>query len=65
MAAQIHGTGLGLSLAKSIAEAMGGTLSVVSELAVGSIFTLHLPIVEKQESEMASVTSKPDPSIRT
>src|SRR5207249_10770102 len=35
MAAQIHGTGLGLSLAKSIAEAMGGTLSVVSELAVG------------------------------
>ncbi len=63
-AAQIHGTGLGLSLAKSIAEAMGGTLSVVSELAVGSIFTLHLPIVEKQESEMASVTSKPDPSIR-
>ena len=64
-AAQIHGTGLGLSLAKSIAEAMGGTLSVVSELAVGSIFTLHLPIVEKQKSEMASVTSKPDPSIRT
>jgi len=63
-AAQIHGTGLGLSLAKSFAEAMGGTLSVVSELAVGCVFTLHLPIVEKQESEMASVTSKPDPSIR-
>ncbi|PYU75447.1 MAG: hypothetical protein DMG49_03015 [Acidobacteria bacterium] len=47
-AAQIHGTDLGLSLAKSIAEAMGGTLSVASELAVGSVFTLRLPIAEKQ-----------------
>ena len=63
-AAQIHGTGLGLSLAKNIAEAMGGTLSVVSELAVGSVFTLRLPIVEKQELEMASVNSEGDPTIR-
>jgi signal transduction histidine kinase len=63
-AAQIHGTGLGLSLAKSIAEAMRGTLSVVSELAVGSIFTLRLPIVEKQELEMTSLNSEPNPSIR-
>ena len=63
-AAQIHGTGLGLSLAKNIAEAMGGTLSVVSELAVGSVFTLRLPMVEKQELEMASVNSEGDPTIR-
>jgi two-component system sensor histidine kinase SenX3 len=42
--AQIHGTGLGLAVAKEIAEAMGGTLSVISELGVGSTFTLHLPI---------------------
>jgi len=53
-----------LSLAKNIAEAMGGTLSVVSELAVGSVFTLRLPIVEKQELEMASVNSEGDPTIR-
>lgn len=42
-AAQIHGTGLGLPLAKSIAEAMGGRISVISKVGVGSRFTLHLP----------------------
>ena len=42
-AAQIHGTGLGLPLARSIAEAMGGRISVVSKVGVGSRFTLHLP----------------------
>jgi signal transduction histidine kinase len=42
-AAQIHGTGLGLSLAKWIAEAMGGRLTVSSTPGAGSVFTLHLP----------------------
>ena len=42
---QIHGTGLGLSLAKSMAEAAGGKFTVVSELGKGSAFTLHLPVV--------------------
>lgn len=49
VAAQIHGTGLGLALAKRIAEALGGRLSVVSELGVGSTFTLHLPAASPQE----------------
>ena len=51
--AQIHGTGLGLAVAKRIAEAMGGRLSVTSELGVGSTFTLHLPVSLKSEAEMA------------
>ena len=42
-AAQIHGTGLGLPLAKSIAEAMNGELTVASVPGKGSTFTLHLP----------------------
>ena len=46
-AAQIHGTGLGLTLSKSIAEAMKGQLTVTSVLGRGSTFTLHLPCVEE------------------
>ena len=61
-AAQIHGTGLGLPLAKSIAEAMGGKLSVVSKLGVGSVFTLHLPISAKGDRESAPLA--PDSFIR-
>jgi signal transduction histidine kinase len=39
---QIHGTGLGLALAKQVAESMGGTLTVASEPGRGSTFTLSL-----------------------
>ena len=43
--AQIHGTGLGLALAKQVAESMGGALTVVSEPGRGSTFTLSLRCV--------------------
>jgi len=56
-AEQIHGTGLGLSLSKTLAEAMGGELSVVSELGVGSIFTLHVQITEELKLSIASAAS--------
>jgi len=49
--AQIHGTGLGLAVARRIAEAMGGQLTVTSEVGVGSTFTLHLPVTSKSEAE--------------
>jgi signal transduction histidine kinase len=41
--AQIRGTGLGLSLAKSFATAAGGHISVQSEPGQGARFTLRLP----------------------
>jgi len=40
---KIGGTGLGLSLAKKLAELIGGTLTAESELGKGSTFTLRLP----------------------
>jgi signal transduction histidine kinase len=49
--AQIHGTGLGLAVAKRIAHAMGGRLSVISELDMGSTFTLHLPVALRSDAE--------------
>lgn len=42
-AAQIHGSGLGLPLAKKITESMGGRLTVESAPGKGSTFTIHLP----------------------
>ncbi|HJX85820.1 MAG TPA: HAMP domain-containing sensor histidine kinase [Candidatus Angelobacter sp.] len=42
----IHGTGLGLPLAKTLIEAMRGRLTVESELGKGTSFTVHLPVAE-------------------
>jgi len=43
---QIHGTGLGLSLARRLARAMKGEIQVESELGKGSRFTLTLPAAD-------------------
>ncbi|HEY6253355.1 MAG TPA: HAMP domain-containing sensor histidine kinase [Candidatus Angelobacter sp.] len=52
-AGQIHGTGLGLSLARDIAAAMGGRLTVTSEPGKGSCFTLYLRFAEVAELQTA------------
>ena len=40
----VRGTGLGLPLSKRLAELLGGTLSVSSELGIGSTFSLRIPM---------------------
>ncbi|HKE30709.1 MAG TPA: HAMP domain-containing sensor histidine kinase [Candidatus Angelobacter sp.] len=54
---QIRGTGLGLSLARDIAEAMGGRLTVSSEPGKGSCFTLYLQFADVSVLQTSSQTA--------
>lgn len=45
------GTGLGLAISKRMAEALGGTLTAESEVAVGSTFTFTVPRVYDGDGE--------------
>jgi signal transduction histidine kinase len=46
--AQARGSGLGLSIVDLLVEAMGGTITVESQLGQGSCFRLHLQAPEAE-----------------
>ena len=43
---RVHGTGMGLPIAKAIVESHGGTMRVVSRPGQGSVFTFSLPTAQ-------------------
>lgn len=64
---RVKGTGLGLPLCRKLAELLGGSVTVQSQLGMGSTFTATIPIVFHQEKEdvavvFASVPAKDEDS---
>ena len=43
------GTGLGLALTRQLADMLGGTISVTSQVGEGSVFSLELPVVAHRD----------------
>ena len=66
----VEGAGLGLPLSRRLAEAMGGTLDLVSTPGQGSTFWVELPVAEgpvqradRQQELAAPVAPEPEPSM--
>ena len=59
-AGAVPGLGLGLMIARAIAEGHGGTIAVVSEVGVGTTFTVSLPLraVGRQQPPPAAASER-------
>lgn len=52
------GTGLGLTISKRLASAMGGDLTVSSSLGIGSTFSLNLPLNKPNEQKLVDYVAQ-------
>lgn len=52
------GSGLGLSIVKTLCEAMGGRITIHSELNRGSVFEVYLPLARADEITRSSTSKK-------
>jgi signal transduction histidine kinase len=50
-----RGLGLGLAISKKIVEQLGGTISVTSQVGVGSTFSVRFPLTDARPSQIAAV----------
>ena len=51
-----RGLGLGLAISKKVVEQLGGTISVTSQVGMGSTFTLRFPETKARPSRLAVVS---------
>ena len=58
------GTGLGLAITKTLAEIMGGTIELESELGKGSTFTVSIPLEITAQANM-HIRQNADPAVAT
>jgi CheY-like chemotaxis protein len=58
------GTGLGLTITKQLVEALGGEINVSSEVGVGSVFSIFLPIGIENVEPATRLVSLQDATVR-
>ena len=61
----VEGTGLGLVVSRRVAEAMGGSVGLESEVGRGSTFWIELPGTAVQEAAATSPASGDEPPVQT
>ena len=58
---RLRGTGLGLSLSRHLAELLGGSVALDSELGRGSVFSVTVPLQLKRSGQIVPERRKPRP----